>query len=185
MTDQQLRLLVRRYQQHLHQAGMASGQALADVWDQLDQWDEADVERFAALAAPAAQTAQNHAAALAAAFVSLAAAVPTPQTTVTPTPDWRSPFTAYWASLANGTPWERAVTVGRNAADALGFDAVQGAARATTSEIDRAEPAITSWQRIPDGGACDWCLTVAEQTYHSAESADFGHDRCGCSVVPA
>lgn len=186
MTDAQLAELVRRYQQQLHRISMSTGAALATAWEQLGQWDEADVERFTEQTTPTVSIAQSHAAAMAAAFVGLAAGLPTGALPgPLSAPAWDAPFTAYWASLANGTVWQEALQVGRNVAEALGFDSVQNAAREATAHIDRSHPAITGWQRIPDPGACDWCLQVAEQTYHSAESASFGHDRCGCSVVPA
>lgn len=185
MTDQQLTRLARRYQQALAATGVAAGSATAAAWDQLTSWDEADVEEFIKAAGPAVEAARQHGSYLAAAFVSLAAGISTPTITQLAPPDLRAPFLAYWASLANGTPWDQAHTAGRNQAEATGFDNVQSAAREATTTIDRAEPSITGWQRIPDAGACDWCLLVAQQTYHTAETADFGHDRCGCSVAPA
>lgn len=175
--------LTRRYQQHLAVTGDRLGATAAQTWDELGSWDEADIETFTARLQPAAVAAQSHAASLAAAFIALATTSPITPVTA-PSVDWAPAFFVYWKSLTAGT-WEDALQVGRNQAEALGFDAVQSAARDASAQIDRQQPAITRWARIPDAGACDWCLEVAGDQYLTAESADFGHNRCGCSVVPA
>ena len=185
MTPEQRRTLVARYQHQLDATATTAGEIAAQAWDQLDAWDEADIEAFIKLVEPAA-AAQAHGSALAAAFVALAAGIPVPAVdTSTATPDWRAAFSLYWAELAKGTPWDEAHAAGRSQAQAVGYDSVQSAARETTTAVDNATPALTQWQRIPDSGACSWCEEVAQQTFHSADSADFGHDRCGCTVAPA
>lgn len=184
LTDQQIAELVRRYQARLGQTAATLGTAASEAWANLGSWNKADIERLAAQLAATATAAQAHAAALAVGFVGLAASVSVPSG-VTPLNeiDWAPAFHAYWKSLTN-TDWEEALQAGANAVDAVGFDAVQFAARDAARQVDQREPRITGWQRVPDGGACSWCIEVSGATYHSAESASFGHNRCGCAVVP-
>lgn len=184
LSRQQRAELVRRYQARIDHAATTLGAAAAQAWDGLGSWDEADIEQLATRLAPTAKGTLAHAAAMTAGFVGLAASVPVAHITPIDAVDWAPAFRAYWKSLTN-SGFEDALQAGSNTAEAVGFDAVQSAARDTAAQIDRKEPRITSWARVPDSNACDWCIEVSGGTYHSAESASFGHNRCGCSVVPA
>lgn len=184
MNDRQLTELVRRYQSHLAHTGSTLAASAVKAWDELDSWDEVDLAELTAMLEPAAAAATTHATNLAVGFIALAKGLGvTPIESPAPV-DWSNGFFAYWKSLTS-SPWDQAIQVGRNTIASVGFDAVQSAARSASSQIDRREPAITRWARVPDGSACSWCLEVAGDNYLSAESADFGHERCGCAVVPA
>ena len=45
-------------------------------------------------------------------------------------------------------------------------------------------PDVLAWRRVPGPKACQWCRTIAGQLYKTSETADFGHARCDCVVVP-
>lgn len=184
MTDAQRAELIRRYQLQLVRTATMVGTAAQEAWARLGSWDRKDIARLADELAPLAGGAQAHAAALAAALAAMLKTLTVPTITPVDEIDWSPAFHSYWGSLSTNS-WEDALLIGGNAAAAVGFDGVQYAARDAARQVDAREPAITAWERVPDGEACDWCIEVAGQTYHSAESADFGHDRCGCSVVPA
>lgn len=98
---------------------------------------------------------------------------------------WRQPFISGWQALASGHNFDHAVEVARLRAGQVGRDEVTRAVRSTMSAVDARHGArIGGWRRSPNGGACDWCHTVARQRYKSAASADFGHDDCHCAPVP-
>jgi hypothetical protein len=174
--------LIRRYQTQLDALAKRLGVTAQQAWLDLGSWNEADIQRLGSQLRPASTLARSSAAALSGATVSLLAGVNVGLPKLDPV-DWSPAFNLYWKALGE-QPWDEAVQVGARFAEATGFDSVQDAARQTTRHADESGK-ITAWAREPDGSACDWCVTVSGQLYHSADSADFGHDRCGCAVVPA
>jgi hypothetical protein len=98
--------------------------------------------------------------------------------------DLRGPFRATWHALSQGRPFDEALEVGRSTAQAVAFDFVQSAARLTGDVVAKKSERTVKWQRVPSPGACEWCVEVAGQLYNSAESADFGHERCDCDAIP-
>lgn len=178
--------LVASYQQQLHQLGTHLGAVAGQQWSNLGQWNEADIATLAEQLADVAAASTDHAMSLAHGFIALAANLELAEIDFDSyEPDWSPAFQTMWKALGDGRDFADALAIGLNVIGSIGFDAVQGAARSATNQIDRQEPRITGWDREPDGSACDWCIEVAGQTYRSADSADFGHDHCGCSVVPA
>lgn len=184
MTEAQLVELVRRYQRHLNTVASTAGDRASATWDQLGSWDRSDIARFAAAASAATKPARATGAALAGGFVATIVALATPTLTPPADPDWSPAFFAYWASLAKGDPWVDAITSGRSRAEAIGFDSVHAAARDASQQIDTNADQIVGWERVLDGSSCAWCADVATQLYITADSASFGHDRCGCTVSP-
>lgn len=57
----------------------------------------------------------------------------------------------------------------------------------TIAESSIADPAAHGWQRVADGGACDFCVMLEGRgEVYSEDGALFGaHDHCGCSAEPA
>lgn len=72
-----------------------------------------------------------------------------------------------------------ALESGRARAEASGHKGIMSTARRSTGD-DR----TVGFRRSPSGQPCKWCLVVSTQRYHTAESADFGHDNCSCGVIP-
>lgn len=188
LSEAVLVALVRRFQLQLATVSARTALAVTAAWDALDSYDEADVERFAARAAPAERAGKATAVALAAGFYSLMASVrpaPIPPTAIPVAIDPREPFIAYWRSLKAGKPWEDALLSGRGRAEAVADNLVISSARRTGDAVAEANGLqLQGWRRVLTGSSCAWCATVATQRYRTAESADFGHARCDCTAVP-
>jgi hypothetical protein len=100
------------------------------------------------------------------------------------TPDTRGPFHAAWHALSVGRPYEEALLVGSSTASAVGYDFVQRTARRTGDHVAERSRQRVTWQRVPGGNACEWCLERAGGDYPTSEAADYGHERCDCDVIP-
>jgi hypothetical protein len=148
-------------------------------------WNEADVDRFFALAAPLVAGAQRQGAALTAGYLGLMVGSPVPPSTreVPRQIDFREPFLAYWAALNRGdrmgpSHHRRPHTFRRPRPRRH-----QLAARGTATEIDTNEDRITGWERVPAG-----VLRVLRHRRHPAvphrRLRIVRHDRCNCDVVP-
>lgn len=160
---------------------------LVAAWAGLPGIDEADTARFEAQTAVPLAGAKTAAVGLSAAFFSIV--LGTRPVGVRPgdvliDPDIRGPFRAAWHALSMGRSFDEALQVGRSTAQAVGFDFVQSTARLTGDVVAKKSGEKVRWVRVPGGNACAWCQEVAGQSYHSAESADFGHERDDCDVVP-
>lgn len=179
---------LRRYDVLLTTYRTRLASILAGLWDGLDSYDEAGVESFTTSATPALAGAKRNAVAASTAVFALALEVRPPAIradAVEVVPRIDHPFLATWHALAEGRPYEEAVSAGRSQAQAVGEDFIQQTSRRTGDVVAETTGRRVRWQRVPNGNACEWCLTVAGQSYFSAESADFGHDRCFCMVIPA
>lgn len=179
--------LLRRRQQLLADLRAAAAAQLARRWDALPGYGEDIQGRWQDLAVPVVTAAQNQAVSLQVAFLQRlldsqliydraaildAAAI-----------DVTQPFLAVAGALNSGADFAAAVDAGRARAEGVGESAVQWASRAA-NDAASGEQRIVGWQRTLDGNACEWCQVVATQVYRSAESASFGHIRCGCGVDP-
>lgn len=179
---------IRRYKQQLAIHRDRSSRLLVAAWDELSDYDDADIQRYTARTAAGLTAVKTAAVALSAAF--FAAATRTRPAGIAAgdvpvEPRIRDPFLAAWHAVKQERPWDEAVAAGRSAAEAVGFDFVQSTARRTGDVAAERAGIEVRWQRVPGADSCDWCHTVAGQLYLSAESADFGHDRCDCDAVPA
>lgn len=176
------RRLLRAYMARQATIAAAGGAVMVRAWDRLESFEESDIVRFRELALPATLILTRRAGALSAGYLSTLLREPVVAATATVEPDFRGPFTRMWAAIGRGESVEDAVLAGSARADAAGQNAVISTARRTGDAHESDQ--IAGWRRVPDADACEWCLTIAGQTYFSAESADFGHDRCGCGVTP-
>ena len=179
---------LRRYDRLLDTYRTRTAFALTAAWDALGSYDEGDIRTFARRTAPAIAGAKRSAVASSTALFSLAFGIRPPALTPDAV-DVRAridhPFLALWHAVKEGRPNEEALAAGRSQAQAVAEDFVQQTARRTGDVVARTAGIDTRWRRVPNAGACKWCRTVSGQLYRTAESADFGHDRCFCMVVPA
>lgn len=157
------------------------GKALAEAWDDLGSWDASDVARLARRAGPALEVISQEAAATTSGYLAVLLEEQPLAATNLVEADWRGPFTRFWGALGHDHPLDQALESGRSRAQASGQRAVISTARRTGALVD---DRVAGWRRVPNGGACTWCRDVAGQRYHTAESADFGHDHCSCGVTP-
>lgn len=180
--------LVRRYRRTQERIHRRASLAVSRIWDDLGSWDEADVDRFAAQVEPVASAAKVAAATLAAGFYARMLDRPAPAIVADRVPvalATRTPFTAAWHALKVGRPFDEALSAGRSVAGAEAERLVISTGRRTGDLVTRSYGIDPLWRRVPSASACQWCRTISGQLYRTAESADFGHDRCGCTAVPA
>lgn len=179
---------LRRYRRQVDARRRRTAAALAALWDRYENYDSADRDDYVTQATPILLGAKASTVATSAAMFALALnlrrppAVRARDVDVEPNPDY--PFLAFWHALNEGRPREEALAAGRSQAEATGADFVQRTARRTGDAAAKASGRRVRFERRPESGACDWCIDAADQTYRTAESADFGHDRCFCDVVP-
>lgn len=177
-----------RYKRQISVYRNRTSALLVAAWAALPGYDEADVDEFTERTSAGLTGAKTAAVALSAGFFALSLRVPPVPVSpgdVEVTPDIRGPFRATWHALSMGRPFSEAIEVGRSTAQAVGFDFVQHTARRTGDVVAEASGLDVRWRRVPGAKACDWCRMVAGDHYRTAESADFGHERDDCDVVPA
>ncbi len=187
LSPDQAAALVARHKATQKQITTRSGLIILGIWDDLESWDRADVERFLDLTAGPVAAAKKAAVTLALGLY--AAIFETRPPAITPaaisaTFNAETPFTAVWHGLSQGRPFDEALASGRSTMDAEIGRFVNSAARRTGDHVARAAKVNTAWRRIPSSGACEFCARAAGQLYKTSETADFGHDRCGCTAVP-
>lgn len=182
LTPTQRRDLLTRYRARIDALVTAGGVVVERSFRQIGTLNDDDIERLAAEAAERIADISTRAAATTSAVVATItdSQVGTPTTLVGV--DWRGPFTFGWAALGRGETFTAAIESAAARADAAGRNAVTSTARQAAAV---SAPPETRWRRLLDADPCDWCVTVSGQTYLTADSADFGHDRCSCMVVPA
>ena len=178
--------ITRRRQAHLARIATTTGVALQRRWRALGSYDRADQERWATAAEPVVLAGQNQAIDVQAAYlgarldgpVNVRRAAALEAAAV----DLREPFIAYANALSKGAERKVALESAALRATGLGESSVYWAARAANTTIR--DSRIVGWTRTLTGNACTWCVAVAGQTYRTAESASFGHQRCDCGVDP-
>lgn len=185
MPDQ----LTRRFQHRIATIGDRAAGITATHWAALPGHDEADIPAFAHKAGPTVQAAKQAAVATGVAYYALRNRIRVPAVkarSVPIEPDFREPFIAYWQGLKNGHPLEEAQQSGFARAGAMTHNLAVSAARlSAVAVLAHANREPSHWIRTPDADACPWCIEVADLTFATAEDADIGHDRCGCSIDPA
>jgi hypothetical protein len=182
LPDAAVRRLTARHQRNLERLALTGEKIVGQAWHRLESWEDADVRRLARLAGPAMAELNERAAASTAAYLAAVLETPTRSTSIRVEPAWRDPFIAMRTSLGHGRPFDEALVAGFARAGAAGSNAVISTARRAADQA--AGDDVVGWTRTVSAGACDWCSAVAGATYYSAESADFGHDRCACGVAP-
>jgi hypothetical protein len=85
--------------------------------------------------------------------------------------------------LAAGVPVSTALARGLDLAERNAAMDVALANRAASAAAMAAEPRIVGYRRVPDGGACVFCLMASTQRYGREELMPL-HHRCGCDVAP-
>lgn len=178
--------LVQRRQSILSRLRATTAAAVAKVWDSLDSYSDDQIATFIRRASPAVAAGQERAFWLSVAHLqrllgdSFTADIGLLDTAQV---DLKEPFIALGRALNAGRSIEEAIEAGRSRAESLGENGVNWASSRASQALDGDER-IRGWVRALDGKACEWCRDVSRQTYRTAETASFGHARCGCSVEP-
>lgn len=180
--------LTQRFQSSLTAVVDHTAPKIEQLWDDLDGYDEDSVETLALAAASPMQALKTHVVRQALGYYTILSGIRPPSVPVgdvRTTPSLRDPFISVWQALASGNSFPDALAAGRARIDAVVSNFANSSARQTGDLfVAKADLKPHGWERIPDAGACAWCEDVAGEIYSSADSADFGHDRCGCSAAP-
>lgn len=183
----QARLLTTRYQTRTAAIGERTARDLSRLWLDVG-YDFAAVDEFTAeavtLTAPPKATTVRLASAFYGFLMDARPQAIRPDAIAVPEA-WRDPSIAFWRAINSGRPYEEAIAAGRARAEAVARNLIVSTGRRTGDHIAEANRYPTRWRREPDGNACAWCQSLTVETWDSAEAADFGHDRCGCTPVPA
>lgn len=187
-SAQQRAARTRRFQHVLRTIGDNTGARLLPAWDALSSYGEDQIPQFTRSTAPILDAAKTASVRHAVAFYALTAGVAPVAIRledIAVQPDMRAPFIATWLALKGGASLDESVTAGTSRLDAVARDFVTSSSRQTGDlVVEHAGLRIVGWERVPDDSACDWCLEVSPGFYHSADSADFGHNNCGCTAEP-
>jgi len=179
--------LVERHKATQARISSRTAAQLVRIWDGLDGYDEADVATFLRLAGPHTFAAKRTAITVAVGFYAAILQLRPPAIPIGSIDveyNARSPFTAVWHALSEGRSYDEAVTAGRSITEAQTDRFVASAARRTGDHVTTATRTRVAWERVPRAAACGFCRDAAGQRYKTSETADFGHDRCGCTAVP-
>lgn len=192
--------LARAHQDQLLAIRASSVNAVASLWDRLVNGpDDAVMDRWVPLAERAVVAAQQAAAAASIAHVEQAVRVggatpvPTPpevrptaflEPRGVPTGEvLRRAIVLVRVGLADGKLFDQAMSEGRARAVQTAATEPVLTARASNQAAMKAQPSIVGYRRVPDGGACKFCLLVATRRYRVAELMPI-HPSCGCTVAP-
>jgi hypothetical protein len=179
-------VLLRRRQKQLAALRAVTAAQLARRWMALPDYTEDLHERWESLAKPVVAAGQGRAVAVQVAYLQrrLGSSLTFDRRAILSNAkiDLTQPFAALANALTSGAALDDAIEAGRVRAEGVGQSAVQWASRAANGAAT--DERIVGWTRTLGGGACEWCQVVATQRYNSAESASFGHLRCGCGVDP-
>lgn len=168
--------------------------AVERSWRNLGAWNRADVPRFLAQAVPAVLTAQRASVSLTEAYLAQSLerqpiGIPAEEVigairgATMPAEVYQRPFVTMWSALGDGKPFADAFSAGLGRATGSAAMDVQMAFRATASAVQEADEGIYGYERVPDGGACNFCLEVAGAFVKSADAMPL-HNHCGCGLEP-
>lgn len=177
--------LIQRRSSLLARLRATTAAAVVRAWDSLDTHDEAAQATFARRAGPVIVAGQQRSIAMTAAHLAaltgVRAEVDTTTVLAASAVDLAEPFIALGRLINAGADIAAALDAGRGRADAIADFGVQDASWKASAPWD---DHVVGWRRVLDGKACDWCQLVSTQRYRTADSASFGHKRCGCTVDP-
>ncbi|MFB6710617.1 hypothetical protein ACFCW6_38680, partial [Streptomyces sp. NPDC056333] len=91
-----------------------------------------------------------------------------------------------WTALrlvTQGRPLVQAMAAGQGLLDAIVATAVADTGRAADAVAMTAKPTVTGYIRVVEAGACDRCIVLAGNEYHT-DKAFLRHPRCHCGMEP-
>lgn len=177
-----------------HRLRRSATDALTSAWMALPSYDESDVPAWLSTAVPISRATQRASIALTNAY--LARYLRRQPAGVNPssimgairngsTPDevYRRPFVTVWTALKNGAGYDQAIAAGLARATSTGAMDVQLAMRGTMQSVQDTDPGIFGFQRVADGGACEFCQAI-DGAYVKSAAAMPLHNHCGCGLEP-
>lgn len=168
--------------------------AVAAAWHGLPHYDQQQIDQFLTSVLPLTAAANRQSVLLTQAFLARALAQPPAgldadqiiagiRNGTTPAQVYHRPFVTVWGALGRGIPWAAAVKLGLDRATSAAATDVQLSFTHTLAALGSADNQILGYERVPDDGACDFCLAASGQVYHSSDLMPL-HNGCGCGVEP-
>lgn len=168
--------------------------AMSAAWQQLPNYDESSVPAFLERAVPISVASQRASIAITNAFIARrlgrqpagvnpALILDATRNGATPADVYRRPFVTVWTALKNGTEYQAAIAAGMARATSSAAMDVQLAMRGTMQAVQDADPGIFGYQRVADGGACEYCAAIDGAYVKSANAMPL-HNHCGCGLDP-
>lgn len=171
--------------------------AIARIWRTLPGHDRSDLAEWLGRAVPVVLTAQRASVALTEAYLARSLERPPlgldPERLIgsaarrgSPLEEvYRRPFVTLWSGLAEGRPFEEASAAALARAEGSAAMDVQMAARETFDAIELSDDGIYGYERVADGGACDFCQEVDGAYVKASDGFAFAlHNNCGCTLEP-
>ncbi len=180
--------LTETFQRRIATIGDRAARVAVARYMTLGGYDEADIARYAAQIARAMTAAHDAAVHTGVGYYVTLAQIRPPSVNARDVPmtlDPREPFIAHWRALNHGQPYEAAIESGAGRAEAVARNlATSSARKAGDVTMRKANQRVDGWARDTDANPCPWCRGLTQYVFETADSADFGHDRCNCSVAP-
>jgi hypothetical protein len=203
VTDRQLVLIAQAHQRQLLTIREAAAATVGRLWDRFMTGPEDRAANQFVTAASATLASAQPAAVLAAlnfvaTYTSAATDTPPPAavTELDPAPFLRPrgadiatsdvlrrSVIQFRSDLGNGAPFIQAKDSARARVVQTARTEPMLSARAATSEAMKTEPRIVGYRRVPDAGACTFCLLISTRRYRDSELSPV-HPGCGCTVAP-
>lgn len=173
----------------------ATMRALSAIWAGLPGYDRANLDQWLSEALPVVEAAQRQSVSLTNAYLGRTLerqplALPIEELIgasirngTPPAVVYERPFITLWGGLADGSAYQDAARKALDRATSTAAWDVQGSMRATAAAVGRRDGRIYGYERVPDGGACQFCLVASTQRYHSDDLMPL-HNHCGCGIEP-
>lgn len=168
----------------------AVGTNMGTTWDRLANVDQPSAERFTKAAATLSTASVAATAALSRSMYDVLApeidgdiAPVVIRGGLPPAELYQRSIITSRSLLAAGATWAAAMAAGRARAVSAARTDVMLANRAAAQAQADARPQVEGFTRLLDPGACEYCASLADETYSSADAVPL-HNNCGCSVAP-
>jgi hypothetical protein len=198
-SDGQLSRIAAHHQAQLEQTRRRAVASVGRAWDVLQPVDDAALDRWLRAAVPIVDVAKTRAAGLTVAYVrgyvgQATGAVPTVDVSaaavaadvrggVTTAEVLTRPVVAVRTALSLGHSPLDALKIGRARAVQYADTDPQLAFREAFRRAAEQIETIVGYRRIPDAGACKFCLVASTQRYHVRDLMPL-HNACGCTSAP-
>jgi hypothetical protein len=165
---------------------------VGDIWGSLPGYDRENVDEWLSRVVPVVETGQRSSSALTDAFLARrmgrqplgVAAIGAQTRNGTPPEEvYHRPFVTLWSKLGASIPFEDAASAALSRATGSAAMDMQLAMRSTAGQVNEADPAMYGFQRVADGGACEFCSLV-DGAYVKDGDAMPLHNNCGCGLEP-
>lgn len=180
LTEAEAVALTLDYLSELSRLGEMVGEAIAEVFRNMDAYEREQLVDYLEQVRPLAHAGASEGADLAGAYLTELTGSAPPAIKLdleSAIGSLEGPFHRMWHNLGEGQSYEQARDAGESMARMDGTDTPRGGAGQRL-----AEPGIhvIGYRRPLHPGACEWCQVVATQLYKSMQSAYFGHHGCQC-----